>query len=70
MTGDLDYLKAIERIWENVVNKKIYITAHKGTLNTKTKDIEMIGNVVKLMFFITLLPIGTRLNNHVGQAFP
>ncbi len=35
LTGDTDYVKAIDRIWENVVTKKLYLTGgigarHKG----------------------------------------
>jgi len=35
LTGDADYVKAIDRIWENVVSKKLYLTGgigarHKG----------------------------------------
>ncbi len=30
MTGNEDYLKAIDKIWSNVVNKKIYITGGVG----------------------------------------
>ncbi|MHC4423643.1 MAG: glycoside hydrolase family 127 protein [Planctomycetota bacterium] len=35
LTGDADYIKAIDRIWENVVTKKLYLTGgigarHKG----------------------------------------
>jgi len=35
LTGDADYVKAIDRIWENVVTKKLYLTGgvgarHKG----------------------------------------
>ena len=30
LTGDPDYIKAIDRIWENVVNKKIYLTGAIG----------------------------------------
>jgi len=30
LTGDADYLKAIDRIWENVVAKKLYITGGIG----------------------------------------
>jgi len=30
LTGDSDYLKAINRIWENVVSKKLYITGGIG----------------------------------------
>jgi DUF1680 family protein len=35
LTGDVDYVNAIDRIWENVVSKKLYITGgigarHKG----------------------------------------
>lgn len=30
LTGDVDYVKAIDRIWENVVSKKIYITGGIG----------------------------------------
>lgn len=31
MTGNEDYLKAIDKIWENVVNKKIYLTGGVGS---------------------------------------
>ncbi len=30
LTGDKDYIKAIDRIWENVVSKKLYITGGIG----------------------------------------
>lgn len=30
LTGDADYIKAIERIWENVVSKKLYLTGGIG----------------------------------------
>ncbi|MDZ7334810.1 MAG: glycoside hydrolase family 127 protein [candidate division KSB1 bacterium] len=30
LTGDQDYIKAIDRIWENVVSKKLYITGGIG----------------------------------------
>jgi DUF1680 family protein len=30
MTGDHDYIKAIDRIWENVVSKKLYLTGGIG----------------------------------------
>ncbi|MEP7318170.1 MAG: glycoside hydrolase family 127 protein [Panacibacter sp.] len=33
LTGDLNYLKAIDAIWEDVVNKKIYITGGIGATN-------------------------------------
>lgn len=32
LAGDKDYIKAIDRIWEDVVSKKIYITAGVGAL--------------------------------------
>jgi DUF1680 family protein len=33
LTGDTNYLKAIDAIWEDVVNKKIYITGGIGATN-------------------------------------
>jgi DUF1680 family protein len=30
LTGDIEYVKAIDRIWENVVSKKIYLTGGIG----------------------------------------
>ncbi len=30
LTGDSDYVKALERIWENVVSKKLYLTGGVG----------------------------------------
>jgi len=30
LTGDADYVKAIDRIWENVVSKKLYLTGSIG----------------------------------------
>jgi len=30
LTGDQDYIKAIDRIWDNIVNKKLYITGGIG----------------------------------------
>ena len=30
LTGDADYVKAIDRIWENVVSKKLYLTGGVG----------------------------------------
>lgn len=33
LTGDMDYFHAIDRIWENVVNKKYYITGGIGATN-------------------------------------
>jgi DUF1680 family protein len=32
MTGDQEYLHALDRIWDNVVNKKIYVTGGIGAL--------------------------------------
>jgi DUF1680 family protein len=32
MTGDEAYIRALDRIWENVVNKKIYVTGGIGAL--------------------------------------
>lgn len=31
ITGDSSYIKAVDRIWENIVNKKIYITGGIGS---------------------------------------
>lgn len=33
LTGDSSYIKAIDRIWENIVNKKLYITGGIGATN-------------------------------------
>ena len=31
LTGDADYLRAVDRIWENVVGKKMHLTGGIGT---------------------------------------
>ena len=33
LTGDSSYIKAIDRIWDNIVNKKLYITGGIGATN-------------------------------------
>ncbi|MCD8266308.1 MAG: glycoside hydrolase family 127 protein [Prevotellaceae bacterium] len=33
LTGDSDYIKAIDRIWDNIVSKKLYITGGIGATN-------------------------------------
>lgn len=34
LTGDMDYVKAIDRLWENVVGRKLYLTGGIGARHT------------------------------------
>lgn len=50
ITGDSSYIKAIDKIWDNIVSKKIYVTGGIGARHAG----EAFGNNYELLI---LLPI-------------
>ncbi|MFW6124301.1 MAG: glycoside hydrolase family 127 protein [Acidobacteriota bacterium] len=64
LTGDEDYIQAIDRIWENVVSKKIYITGGIGASRKGEAFGENYGLPNKTAYNETCAAIGNIFWNH------